>query len=186
MGLYDRLGTTPNQSLRSCAEPTASRLGRREALHGLDYIRPRPAGDRSGQSPPLRAKQGTARDYIKKLKGTLDKIKRAVSTASYTITVGFPISVSIGVTFQQSKDRTRGPKPEAPVNNQTAVRMLSEGRPAYLVQQRSRGRTIGVTAAVSRTIPFVLRRPASRDCSATERSRHRLRKARSLATKGAL
>jgi hypothetical protein len=39
-------------------------------------------------------------DYIKKLKGTLDKIKRAVQAASYTITVGFQISVSIGVTFQ--------------------------------------------------------------------------------------
>ena len=39
-------------------------------------------------------------DYIKKLKGTLDKIKHAVGGASYTITVGFPISVSIGVTFQ--------------------------------------------------------------------------------------
>ena len=38
-------------------------------------------------------------DYIKKLQGTLDKIKRAVSAASYTITVGFPINVSIGVTF---------------------------------------------------------------------------------------
>jgi hypothetical protein len=39
-------------------------------------------------------------DYIKKLKGTLDKIKRAVSAASYTVTVGFPFAVSIGVTFQ--------------------------------------------------------------------------------------
>ncbi len=39
-------------------------------------------------------------DYIQKLKGTLDKIKKAVSAASYTISVGFPISVSIAVTFQ--------------------------------------------------------------------------------------
>ena len=38
-------------------------------------------------------------DYIQKLKGVLDKIKQAVSAASYTITVGFPITVSISVTF---------------------------------------------------------------------------------------
>jgi hypothetical protein len=38
-------------------------------------------------------------DFIQKLKGTLDKIKQAVGAASYTISVGFPISVSVAVTF---------------------------------------------------------------------------------------
>ena len=39
-------------------------------------------------------------DYIKRLRAALDKIKRALSAASYTITVAFPINVSIGMTFQ--------------------------------------------------------------------------------------
>jgi hypothetical protein len=56
MGLYDRLGTTPNQSLRSCAEPRRRAWVDGKRNHGLDYI-PTTAGRRPQRPEPAYPRQ---------------------------------------------------------------------------------------------------------------------------------